>query len=108
MCLFDTLDGAFMALAYRWAFAHPIRRVYYNLTITGLSVLVALFIGTVELLSVLSSRLSWNGGLWEVLGRIDFNTMGFIIVGMFVAVWVASLLIWKTQRIEQRWSRMLR
>jgi len=107
MSLMDSADGAFMAKAYGWAFSNPVRKVYYNLTITGLSVMVALFIGTVELVSVLSSQLHWTGGLWPVLERIDFNTMGFIIVGMFVVVWAGSLIVWKTQRIEQRWSRML-
>jgi high-affinity nickel-transport protein len=108
MSLMDSADGAFMARAYSWAFSNPVRKVYYNLTITGLSVLVALFIGTVELLSVLGTQLGWNGGLWNVLSGIDFNTMGFVIVAMFVVVWAGSLLVWKTQRIEQRWSRMLR
>ena len=108
MSLMDSADGAFMAEAYGWAFSNPVRKVYYNLTITGLSVLVALFIGTVELLSVLSAQLHWRGGFWAFIGRLDFNTMGFVIVGMFVVVWGGSFLIWKTQRIEDRWRRMLR
>ncbi len=107
MSLMDTADGAFMAQAYGWAFSRPVRKIYYNLTITGLSVLVALFVGTVELLTVLSDKLDWKGGLWDVVPRLDFNTMGFVIVGMFVVVWALSLLIWKTQRIEERWGRIV-
>ena len=105
MSLMDTADGAFMAQAYAWAFSNPIRKVYYNLTITGLSVLVALFVGTVELLSVLSDRLEWRGGFWDLIGRLDFNTMGFVIVAMFIVVWALSLIIWRTRRIEERWSQ---
>jgi nickel/cobalt transporter (NiCoT) family protein len=108
MSLMDSADGAFMAQAYRWAFSNPVRKVYYNLTITGLSVMVALFIGTIELLSVLASQFKWSGGLWGAVGSIDFNTMGFVIVGMFVVVWASALLIWRTQHIEERWSRLLR
>jgi high-affinity nickel-transport protein len=108
MSLLDTADGAFMAHAYAWAFARPVRKVYYNLTVTGLSVLVAFFVGTVELLSVLSQRLKWKGGFWDAVGKLDFNTMGFVIVGMFVVVWAGALIIWKTQRIEERWSGLAR
>ncbi len=108
MSLMDTADGAFMAQAYAWAFSNPVRKIYYNLTVTGLSVLVALFVGTVELLSVLSDKLDWKGGFWDLVGRLDFNTMGFVIVGMFVVVWGLSLIIWKTRRIEERWGQVLR
>jgi high-affinity nickel-transport protein len=108
MSLMDSADGAFMAQAYSWAFSKPVRKVYYNLTITALSVLVALFIGTVELLSVLSGRLKWSGGFWDFVGGINFNTLGFIIVGMFIIIWVGALIIWKVARIEERWSQKLR
>jgi len=106
MSLLDTADGAFMAQAYDWAFAKPVRKVYYNLTITGLSVLVALFVGTVELLNVVSDKLAYKGGVWDLVGGLDFNAMGAIIVGLFVVVWAVALFIWKTQRIEERWSRI--
>jgi high-affinity nickel-transport protein len=108
MSLLDTADGAFMAHAYAWAFARPVRKIYYNLTVTGLSILVAFFVGTVELLSVLSAQLKWRGGFWEAVGKVDFNTMGFVIAGMFVVVWAGALIIWKTQRIEERWSGLAR
>jgi high-affinity nickel-transport protein len=97
-----------MAHAYAWAFARPVRKIYYNLTVTGLSILVAFFVGTVELLSVLSAQLKWRGGFWEAVGKVDFNTMGFVIAGMFVVVWAGALIIWKTQRIEERWSGLAR
>jgi nickel/cobalt transporter (NiCoT) family protein len=104
MCMMDTADGAFMSHAYGWAFSSPIRKVYYNLTVTSLSVAVALAVGTVELLQVLSNRLALNGGFWSFLGALDFGTLGYAIVGLFVVAWGASVLIWKTRRIEERWG----
>jgi nickel/cobalt transporter (NiCoT) family protein len=95
MSLMDTMDGAFMSKAYSWAFASPIRKVFYNLAVTSLSVAVALGIGTIELLQVLS--VSWFDGL-------DFGTLGYGIVGLFVLTWAGSVVIWKTRRIEERWS----
>jgi high-affinity nickel-transport protein len=108
MSLLDTIDGSFMNFAYGWAFSKPVRKVYYNITITGLSVAVALLIGTVELLSVLADQLGWTGGLWDWIGGLDLNTLGFGIVGVFVLVWILALVIWKFGRIEQRWSTNLR
>ncbi|TMG40046.1 MAG: HoxN/HupN/NixA family nickel/cobalt transporter [Chloroflexi bacterium] len=107
MSLMDTADGAFMAQAYSWAFSNPVRKVYYNLTITGLSVLVALLVGTIELLSVVSGQLGLTGGFWNLVGNLNFNLIGMGIVAVFVIVWGSSLIIWKTQHIEERWSRML-
>jgi len=103
MSLFDTADGCFMNFAYDWAFAKPIRKVYYNLTITGLSVFVALFIGTIELLGLLGQEAGLSGGIWDFLANFDINKAGFVIV-VFVVTWVAALAIWKFGRIEQRWS----
>jgi high-affinity nickel-transport protein len=108
MSLLDTIDGSFMNFAYGWAFSKPVRKVYYNITITGLSVAVALLIGTVELLSILADRFDLTGGLWDWLGRLDLNKLGFGIVGLFVAVWVLAAAIWKFGRIEQRWSATVR
>src|SRR6202011_388018 len=82
MALMDTADGAFMNVAYGWAFSKPVRKVFYNLTITGLSVAVALMVGTVEVLSILTQYLNLRGGAWDVLTSINLNTVGFIIVGM--------------------------
>ncbi|GAA4392186.1 Nickel transporter NicT [Tsukamurella soli] len=104
MSLFDTIDGSFMNFAYGWAFSRPVRKVYYNLTITGLSVAVALIIGTVELLGLLSGQLDWSGPFWNWIGGLNINTLGFVIVGLFVVTWAASLLIWRFGRIEERWS----
>ncbi len=90
MCLFDTLDGCFMNFAYDWAFARPIRKVYYNLTITGLSVFVAVFIGTIEILGLIGSEYNLTGGFWSFMGGFDINKAGFAIAGAFVLTWAAS------------------
>jgi nickel/cobalt transporter (NiCoT) family protein len=104
MCLFDTADGCFMNFAYDWAFARPIRKVYYNLTITGLSVFVALFIGTIELLGLLGQEAGLNGGFWSFMGNFDINTAGFVIVGAFVLTWAVALSVWHFGKIEQKWD----
>jgi nickel/cobalt transporter (NiCoT) family protein len=104
MCLLDTIDGSFMNFAYGWAFSNPVRKVYYNITITGLSVVVALLIGSVELIGLLADQLGWSGGFWSWLGGIDLNAVGFLIVGLFVVTWVGALLIWRYARIEERWT----
>jgi high-affinity nickel-transport protein len=108
MALMDTTDGAFMAKAYSWAFSNPIRKVFYNLTVTGLSVFVALFVGGIEVLQILSGQFNWAGGVWNVVNNLDFNKMGFIIVVAFVVTWVAAFTIWKTRRIEERWGTMVK
>ncbi len=107
MSLMDTADGAFMSHAYGWAFSNPVRKVYYNITVTSLSVAVALLIGTIELLQVASAKLSLEGGFWSVLDNLDFGHLGYVVVGLFVATWLCSLAVWKTRRIEQRWGSLL-
>ncbi|MCS0602634.1 HoxN/HupN/NixA family nickel/cobalt transporter [Streptomyces sp. LP11] len=107
MSLLDTIDGSFMNFAYGWAFSKPVRKVYYNLTITGLSVAVALIIGTVELLGLLAEKLDLHGAFWDWVGGLDLNTVGFVIVGLFFATWVIALLVWKAGRIEERWTAQL-
>src|SRR5215469_677597 len=104
MCLFDTADGCFMNFAYDWAFARPVRKVYYNLTITGLSVFVAFFIGTVEILGLIEQQYRLGGRFWTFMGNFNINTAGFVIVGMFVLTWVVALAIWHFGRIEQKWE----
>jgi len=104
MSLMDTADGAFMSHAYGWAFSNPIRRVYYNITVTSLSVAVALAIGSVELLQVLSTKLSLDGGFWDWLNGLDFGKLGYAVVGLFAATWVLSAALWKLRRIEDRWG----
>ena len=104
MCLFDTIDGCFMNFAYDWAFAKPIRKVYYNMTITGLSVFVALFIGTVEILGLIGSEYNLSGGFWAFMGNLDINKAGLVIVAIFVLTWIAALAIWRFGKIEQKWD----
>ena len=104
MCLFDTADGCFMNFAYDWAFARPIRKVYYNLTITGLSVFVAFFIGSIELLGLLGQEAGLTGGFWSFMSRFNINKAGFVIVAVFVVTWAAALAIWRFGRIEERWE----
>jgi high-affinity nickel-transport protein len=104
MSLLDTIDGSFMNFAYGWAFSKPVRKVYYNITITGLSVAIALIIGTVELLGLLATKLSLHGGFLGWVSQIDLNTLGYVIVGMFVLTWGVALLVWRFARIEERWG----
>ena len=103
MSLMDTIDGAFMSHAYGWAFSNPLRKIYYNVTVTSLSVAVALVIGGIELLQVLAAKLSLTGGFWTLLDNLDFGHIGYVVVGLFVATWAFSLILWKTRRLEERW-----
>jgi high-affinity nickel-transport protein len=107
MSLLDTIDGSFMNFAYGWAFSQPVRKVFYNLTITGLSVAVALVVGTIELGGLLAQKLSLSGGFWSWLEHLDLNVLGLVIVGMFIATWVIAAGIWRLGRIEERWSAHL-
>lgn len=104
MSLFDTVDGCFMNFAYDWAFAKPIRKVYYNLTITGLSVFVAFFIGTIEILGLIGQEEKLGGSFWHFFQNFNLNTAGFFIVGVFVVTWAVALLIWRFGRIEAKWD----
>jgi nickel/cobalt transporter (NiCoT) family protein len=107
MSLLDTIDGAFMNFAYGWAFSRPVRKVFYNITITALSVVVALVIGSIELLAVVADRLSLTGGVWDVVSELDLNLVGYFIVGLFVVTWALALGIWRLGRIEERWTARL-
>ncbi|WP_099908670.1 HoxN/HupN/NixA family nickel/cobalt transporter [Streptomyces sp. TLI_171] len=104
MCLLDTIDGSFMNFAYGWAFSKPARKIYYNLTVTGLSVAVALVIGTVELLGLLADKLHLHGRFWDWISGLDLNTVGFAIVGLFLATWLIALAVWRFARIEEKWN----
>ena len=104
MSLLDTIDGSFMNFAYGWAFSRPVRKVYYNITITALSVAVALVIGIVEMLGLAASELPLHGRFWSWVSAININTLGFIIVGLFVLTWAIALTIWRFGRIEERWT----
>ncbi|WP_319236949.1 HoxN/HupN/NixA family nickel/cobalt transporter [Streptomyces sp. MB09-02B] len=104
MSLLDTIDGTFMNFAYGWAFSKPVRKVYYNLTITGLSVAVALIIGTVELLGLVAEKADLHGPFWDWVSGLDLNIIGYVIVGLFFATWAIALLVWKVGRIEEKWT----
>jgi high-affinity nickel-transport protein len=104
MSLLDTIDGSFMNFAYGWAFSKPVRKVYYNITITALSVAVAWIIGTVELLQILQDRLTLGGGFWRWVAGLDLNYVGFVIVGLFVVTWIVALAVWRFGDIERKWT----
>jgi nickel/cobalt transporter (NiCoT) family protein len=108
MCLFDTIDGTFMNFAYGWAFSRPVRKVFYNTTITSLSVMIAFVIGGVELLGLLSQQLNVTGRFWTDMQNADINTLGFVIVGLFVVTWAVALLIWRFGHIEEKWTAGMR
>ena len=107
MTLFDTLDGCFMNFAYGWAFARPVRKVYYNLVITGLSIAAAFLIGTIEILGVLTSELHLSGGFWDFMADFDINKAGFAIAGLFAVTWVVALAFWRFGKVESRWQQGL-
>ena len=110
MALMDTTDGIFMNLAYGWAFFNPVRKVYYNLAITGLSVSICFLVGGVETLSLISTEvkgLSRAGGFWGFMRDFNINVAGFVIVGLFVVTWAIALLIWRYGHIEEKWGARL-
>ncbi len=107
MSLLDTIDGSFMNFAYGWAFSKPVRKVFYNITITGLSVAVALIIGTIELGGLIASQLNLAGSFWNGFENINMNFLGFVIVGLFVATWAIALSVWRFGHIEERWTAHL-
>jgi len=104
MSLLDTIDGLFMTYAYGWANLRPVRKVYYNIAITGLSVAVALVIGGIELISVLAERLGIVTGPLAAIAGLDLGDVGFLMVGLFATAWVVAIVVWKVGRIEERWS----
>ena len=103
MSLLDTIDGSFMNFAYGWAFSKPVRKVYYNIIITGLSVAVALFVGGLEICQVIAGQLNLTGGFWDYALAFDLNSAGYFIVGAFAVVWSVALLLWRYGKIEERW-----
>jgi len=104
MVLADTTDGIAMRAAYGWAFLRPIRKIYYNLTVTVISVAIAFAIGGVELLQVLASELNLTGPYWNWLANLDFETMGFGIIGIFLLAWLVSTAYWKFRRYDELYS----
>jgi high-affinity nickel-transport protein len=108
MSLLDTLDGVFMNVAYGWAFAKPVRKVYYNITVTSLSVAVALAIGGIELISILVDEAGITSGPLAALAAIDLSYAGYGIVAFFVLAWLLSITVWRYGRIEEKWSARLK
>ncbi len=104
MMLFDTLDGCFMNFAYGWAFARPVRKVYYNLVITGLSIGAAFIIGTIEILGLLATEMHLPGAFWSLMAGFNINLAGFCIAGLFVLVWALALAYWRLGDVEARWA----
>jgi nickel/cobalt transporter (NiCoT) family protein len=110
MSVMDTSDGVFMNAAYGWAFFNPVRKVYYNLAITGLSVAICVFIGGIETLSLIPQEvhgISQTSGFWGFMYNFNINTAGFVIVGMFIATWAGAMAIWRYGRIEEKWTARL-
>jgi high-affinity nickel-transport protein len=107
MSLLDTIDGAFMNFAYGWAFLKPVRKVFYNITITSLSVIVALIIGPISLIGVLSEKLTITDGVIGFVAGLDLEYVGYVIVGLFVVTWTIALAVWRFGRIEEKWSAKL-
>jgi nickel/cobalt transporter (NiCoT) family protein len=107
MCLLDTIDGCFMNFAYGWAFSRPVRKVYYNITVTGLSVAVALIIGSIELISILTEKIGITSGPLVAIANLNLDLVGYTIVALFVITWLLAVIIWKYGRIEEKWSASL-
>ena len=100
MVLVDTTDGITMRFAYGWAFLKPIRKIYYNLTVTVMSILVAFVIGGIEILAVLSGELGLSGGIWGLFATLNFETLGFFIIGLFVATWLVAVAYYRYKRYD--------
>lgn len=104
MSLFDTLDGFLMTKSYAWANDRPVRKVYYNLVVTAISVVAALAVGIVELAQLTTEKLHLKGGLWDVIAAMDFGNLGYFLVIAFLVIWIVSIFIWKFYKVEERYS----
>ncbi len=96
----DTTDSIMMLGAYGWAFVKPVRKLYYNLNITLVSVLIALVIGTIEFMSIIANKFNLTGGVWNWVGDLDFEVIGYVIIGIFVVSWVGSTLIYRLKNYD--------
>ncbi|REE81219.1 high-affinity nickel-transport protein [Paenibacillus taihuensis] len=103
MSLLDTADGMFMTKAYRWAFHTPLRKLFYNVTVTSVSVVSALLIGMVELLQIMEERLEWSSPFFRWIASIDLGDLGYVLVALFIAAWLISVMVWKSLKVEQRY-----
>lgn len=104
MTTMDTIDGIFMSKAYGWAFVTPVRKIYYNITMTSLSIFVAVVIGSVQLLSLLGDEFGLSGQPWEFLASINLNLAGQIVVGTFFVVWISALVYYKVAKVDQKFA----
>src|SRR5699024_9746201 len=104
MCLMDTTDGVFMNAAYGWAFAKPVRKVFYNITITSISIAVALIIGTIELVGVIANQANVQTGPLAAIADIPLDYAGYGIVALFVLAWAVAIAVWHFGKVEQRWE----
>ncbi|MBZ6003687.1 HoxN/HupN/NixA family nickel/cobalt transporter [Leuconostoc gelidum subsp. aenigmaticum] len=102
MCLMDTVDGFFMSTTYNWVFSSPYRKVYYNLTITGISILAAGFIGFIDLVQAFSAMFDWHNVLTRWVAALDFNKMGLILVMMFVVTWIIAITFWHIFKLADK------
>jgi len=107
MTMMDTTDGVLMSKAYSWAFLNPLRKIFYNITTTGLSIVVALLIGTIELLQVFITVGRLHGSFFDFVAALDFGILGYIIVGLFLLAWALSVGLWKFGRMEERYGSQL-
>ncbi len=102
MMLADTTDGVLMLGAYGWAFVKPVRKLYYNLNITLISVLVAVVVGTIEVLQVISGELNLSGPVWDFINNtLDLGNVGFFIVGILLVSWLASTVVYRVKKYEE-------
>ncbi len=108
MSLLDTIDGSFMNFAYGWALSKPVRKIFYNIVITGLSVAMAMVIGTIELAGLVAQQMNARGEFWLWLENVNMNSLGLVLIGMFVVAWLVALLVWRVARTEERWNAGLR
>ena len=108
MALLDTLDGCFMNFAYGWAFFNPVRKIYYNLAITGLSIAICVLVGAIEVLGLLPTELHWKGSFWHFMEHFNINVAGYVIVGMFIVTWAAAMVLWRYGHIEEKWGANLK
>lgn len=101
MSLMDTLDGIFMTTAYNWAFSTPLSKIYYNLSVTGLSVIAALLIGFIELAQIIAPKLGLEDGIWRWIGSLNFDNIGYLLVGLFILFWGCSYCLWRVLHLEK-------
>jgi len=106
MTLIDTSDGVLMLYAYNWAFMKPIRKLYYNLSITSVSVFVAIAIGTVETMQVIATELNINSPFWSYLQNMSFSDLGYLIISIMILSWVTAIAIYRIRRYDTKFDNL--